>query len=470
MGIKLREFVEDLDFIESHPSSHDKTERLRGMIDNPFFQATARMTFDSEITFGVRVDIPEKGEYPNYEEIEKIDDANALLDYINICTDLSERKITGNEAREAVEMYLSNLPTRARYYFSLFMNKKFVAGIGQVQMYKIVPEAVNIFTYQKCDDFMILHPTNSSKDKRKKHYDLVINDEVPQWVIQPKFDGFRGIFIPDDNGDYRVYSSSGSLYNNCESICAELKAINLPLIYDGELIADNWNNTASILTSEFAHPEASTLNFKIFSLINADQWDEGEGMVEDTNQQALKYLITKLDANPTDFGQFKSGRLFLVLGYPVKTEEDIKAFARAFYKSGYEGAVIKKLSGQYMRWSVGRSGLRQVNRSANWLKIKFEDTSDYKITGVVFSDDPSISYNVKYGGYMVESITLDVNGVEVQCGSMTFEDRVFYTINHAHVIGNYAEVRFQKDSEQFSTQALRYPSHLRYRGDKIGEE
>lgn len=460
---ELKVFLLALQDMSNNSMTSVKRSIMRSLGTNSIAERVIKEVFNDDITYGITLDNPPlpspDAEIPDYDEEYE----NTLMGYYErLCYSLSHREVTGSNARYEIEQFLNCMTGAnncvARYWFTKFLNKQFARGVSYAIVGSVFPSVVNPFTFQKASDFLILHPTETDIEIFKGKENRL---EENEWIAQPKLDGFRAIYY---NG--AMLSSSGKQHYNCEHIIKELQQIsqgNEQLVFDGELLADDWNDTSSIVSTENVHLKARSLKYYVFTIMSEHQWmtgncplseewrifsmhkySTGNGMIEDTEQPHIK----------------------MVIGKKVLDITEAEALARIYFRQGFEGAVVKRLSAGYNRWKYNRDGVKQINRSDNWRKIKFEETADLPIVGVVMSRDAGKEYNIQYGDYLIASITLLLpDGGTVECGSMTYEDRIFYTKHQSEVVGHFAEVRFQKPSTQFKTNSLRFPSHIRYRSD-----
>lgn len=459
----LKVFINAIEEIDVAGGITHKVGILASLQDNAFAHEVIRQVFDDDITYGIHI---EPTIHPDYARTISTEEAPVILEeYKSLTLSLQKRTLTGNDARLMAQSFLDTLEPVVAYWFTKFLNKEFARGVGPQTVGRVFPQYINPFTFQKCDDFLIVNPDIVKGYTVKKDHVREVNEHnrmAQGYIIQPKYDGYRGIYI-----DGKIRSSSGQDHFNTRHITNAIP-LEEDIVYDGELMANDWNDTSSIVTTEKAHPFAHSLKYYVWAFIPLARWREGGDMkTEEDMRDRLYSKATQLGYINLGFGVYGSvdGPIRFVIGDRVDNTDDAVAIARNMFMAGYEGAILKNPDGFYQRWAISRNGVKRIYRSSDWLKIKFEDTADYRIKGVVWSKDMDKDYNRKYGDYMIESIILDVNGKEVMCGSMKYEDRVFYTQHNREAVGHLAEVRFQKPSEQFQTTALRYPSHKRYRGN-----
>lgn len=181
-------------------------------------------------------------------------------------------------------------------------------------------------------------------------------------IVQRKFDGVRCLAFLKDDGTVSLMSRKGKEFPHMNHIRKDIAANNsdITLILDGELYSD-------------------TLSFQVLvGLVKRVTLKEGND--EQMLQVSLRvYDCIKLDEEPgfqqrhemiakvTDGANYLS----LVENFAVKSEKEIHAYQARFVEEGYEGAMVRNITGAY---AIGK-------RSANLQKVKTFLDGEYEIVG-----------------------------------------------------------------------------------------
>jgi len=181
-------------------------------------------------------------------------------------------------------------------------------------------------------------------------------------IVQRKFDGVRCLAFLKDDGTVSLMSRKGKEFPHMNHIRKDIAANNsdITLILDGELYSD-------------------TLSFQVLvGLVKRVTLKEGND--EQMLQVSLRvYDCIKLDEEPgfqqrhdtiTDVTN-GAEYLSLVENFAVKSEKEIHAYQARFVEEGYEGAMVRNITGAY---AIGK-------RSANLQKVKTFLDGEYEIVG-----------------------------------------------------------------------------------------
>jgi hypothetical protein len=181
-------------------------------------------------------------------------------------------------------------------------------------------------------------------------------------IVQRKFDGVRCLAILKDDGTVSLMSRKGKEFPHMNHIRKDIAANNsdTTLILDGELYSD-------------------TLSFQVLvGLVKRVTLKEGND--EQMLQVSLRvYDCIKLNEEPgfqqrhdtiTDVTN-GAEYLSLVENFAVKSENEIHAYQARFVEEGYEGAMVRNITGAY---AIGK-------RSANLQKVKTFLDGEYEIVG-----------------------------------------------------------------------------------------
>jgi len=408
MDQTMRETFDVLDQISRVSSRNTKVELLHRLRHNEFAKFYFETIFNPYLTYGTSVTgekVPMEGEVT----------PTALR---NIRTTLIERKCTGDAARVLVNATCSTPDAVLNKWIKLMWERNLRIGISWSAIEKVFPGLIPQFNLALCD----------------KIRDNFLNQD---WIIEPKYDGSRCVFIFDEQGKcVASLSRNGKELFNVDHIKAELESMNVSnMVLDGEIYGKDWNETASVTRSSVAKV-ASEIKFYVFDAIPMSEWKAQKGT---TKLMDRKNVLTAL---------FDNREVKYVINVPwMPAISNERAWENALrFKDiyGYEGAVAKNLESVY-----------GFDRSTNWLKMKFEESEDIEVIGV----EAGLGKNANRMGALVCKLP---NGSTVKCGGgFTDVQRDELWINKP--IGKIIEVKFQEKTKDGS---LRFPVFVRMREDK----
>ena len=172
--------------------------------------------------------------------------------------------------------------------------------------------------------------------------------------IQPKLDGYRGIYV---NG--KIFSRRAQEYNFLEHIITELKKHNVEYILDGELY-----NHGELTFQELGILKKKKLVDDDLKILEKIKYHVYDVIDENLSFEERNKILQKLK----DLG---IKNLVIVNSYECKNSKDIDDYHETFLEKGYEGSIVRNKNAKY-----------EVNkRSYNLQKYKNFDDSEYEITG-----------------------------------------------------------------------------------------
>lgn len=237
-------------------------------------------------------------------------------------------------------------------------------------------------------------------------------------LIQPKFDGMRLLVYMDDDKVIKK-TRSGKFMHHITHLDKQLREyLNiLPRgsVLDGELYIHGipFQNFISVAKGTVNnHKDQSLLEYHIYDIITDGSYIE-------------RYNILK-----KTFDDMKLRQLFLADTFITESEDEINESHAQFILDGYEGSIIRTLTGKY----------KQGGRSSDVLKKK--DFFDEEAT--VIDVNSVESGNEK--GCALYSVRGD-DGVEYNVRPKgSFEERRKIYKNRKDVIGKRVTVKYQKKS------------------------
>ena len=236
-------------------------------------------------------------------------------------------------------------------------------------------------------------------------------------------------------------SRNGKELHNVDRIKKELQDLGTlkSCVLDGELYADtknSWNDTASVARSSVTKKDDKNLKFCVFDYIPMDEFEHQQGRL--TLLERKKRLKEVLGLELV--------QILHVPFYVIKSAEEAWDAAKKFRDQGYEGAVAKQLSAVYV-----------FDYASDWLKLKFTDTLDLKVTG--FKE--GTGKNVGRLGALLCQLP---NGGTVQVGGGYSDAQrdEFWKVKET-LIDRVVEVEFQEMTKDGN---LLFPQFLQLREDK----
>ena len=392
------------------------------------------------------------------------DDQEALMSgYFLLLDRLAKRELTGDRAYEAVKAYLEGATTQNLKWMVRILNRDLRIGCNVTTFNKVWPGSLTTYECSLCD-----------------HYEA--QDVSKGWLAEPKLDGLRAQLGVFNGGSARVaISRNGKELFNLEHVIEELNLIDPEgkYVFDGEAMALDWNQSASILHSQAKHIDAKELKFFLFDVVRKEDWGKkGTGLSLRERKQVLYDLLCEYDSDFAVTGKLKNSSLIFVSGKVVTTPDEVWAEAKAYRNDGFEGTVVKDPGSLY-----------EYDRSKGWLKAKFQESSDFEIVGCY----PGTGKNVnRLGGFVlnVGKCRYCTNGQAMKgdpdgsryvgdcdyCNGLGHDecrvgtgisdkqrDELWLEYQSGGVVGLTAEVEFQ---ERTKDGMLRFPTILRIRRDK----
>lgn len=259
------------------------------------------------------------------------------------------------------------------------------------------------------------------------------NIDLTNWVIQPKLDGFRCLFIPSGKS-FDAISPNGKKLYNVEHIIRELIDRKIDFVIDGELLGNNWNETAHIVRASKKERDGSSIFLYCFDAINKEEF--GSRKFKTIYATRYKKYTDCLDNLKT---------IICIKSKPAIDNEHVWEEAKKYLILGYEGAVIKDLNGLY---KCGRSQCIQ--------RLKFTETLDLKIEDLEEGEGKHIG--------RLGFVVCNLNGVLIRVGTgFSDEERKLVWNNKKKYIGMFIEIKYQEKTKDGS---LRFPTFVRFRDDK----
>ena len=417
-----------------------------GSTNSQIFLGFLKACYNPYVTFGVK-QIPESVGITGAE--------NPWAEFNELMVDLSQRKLTGHAARDAIEAMMERFDSDEwNTFLAPVLRRDMRAGISEKTINKICKN-----TDYQIPVFGCQLATNSEGRPEMKGIKR----------LEPKLDGVRVLMmvIYPDSGELTTicFSRNGKQFENFTHIEDQVRANFTKLVrtikdkygsdftkgfvLDGEVIG----NTFQELMRQARRKEnvqAEDSVFNVFDIIGLDDFRRGhwnaqlhkrimilEGMrpVIDTmpNVELLPHIMVDLDT--------AAGR------------DQLNRYAKDQVNAGFEGIMIKDVNAPY-----------ECKRNTFWMKWKPTITVDLEVIGV----EEGTGRNQGRLGALVCHGVDDDKEISVNVGSgFSDADRDDYWINSNSIIGRTAEILCDVITQnQDGTYSLRFPRFVRFRDDK----
>lgn len=238
---------------------------------------------------------------------------------------------------------------------------------------------------------------------------------------------------------------------NLGFIAAELLELGFSdCMVDGEVMADDWNETGIVRrknpTGEMKSRLEATVKFKVFDyvqpkLFKREGWGNRAYTMDPTPFSFRRELLAGHFAGKMS-RSVKLSELFI-----CETDDAVQAIFTRLVAEGHEGGMVKLLNAPY-----------KLRRSEGWQKVKPFISTEMEIVG--FQEGAG-----KYVGAMGALICKDVKGVQVAVGTGFDDDtRRRFWAEQAELLGKIVEVKSQGGTSCKAT--MRHPVFMRMRPDR----
>ena len=396
-----------------------------------------RLAFDPMITFGVKK-VPSfsgpDGQGLPWEAFKEL--ANLL----------ATRKLTGHDARDAIELALSaSTKNQWNDWYRLILIKDMRAGFGETTVNKMVGKAKHPEFEIPLFECMLAH--DGAKHEKKI---------TGKKLLEPKLDGVRVITVINAvNKTATMYSRNGKLLENFSHITTAIEA-NIALfersvVLDGEMVSSSFQALMKQVhrKSDVQSEDARLMLFDILPLSEFQAGISSLGQRRRTNLlKSMKDVFEKI------------GSIDVIPQIEVDLDSYVgelqfKQYNKDAIEAGFEGIMIKDVNAVY-----------EAKRSASWLKMK----PFIEVSLTVLETEEGTGKNVgKMGALVCEGIE-DNKLIKVNVGS-GFSDKDRDDFWSCRVDGQVVEVRADAITQnQDGTYSLRFPRFLRFRGFVAGEK
>ena len=406
------------------------------------FLSFVKACYNPYVTFGVR-QVPDTAGITDAE--------NPWEEFNELMLQLSQRRLTGHAARDAIQSMAEQFNSEEwNTFLAPVLRRDLRAGISDKTINKICKKTdyeIPIFGCQLA--------TNSEGRPEMKGVKR----------LEPKLDGVRVLLmvIPSDTGEVTTicFSRNGKQFDNFGHIEDQVRenwikiarghqnALINGFVLDGEVIGNTFQELMRQARRK-DNVQADDSVFNIFDIIPLSDFREGHWNAQLRKRiDILEHIRHVVDTMP-------DVELLPHIMVDLDTaagKDQLERYAKDNVNAGFEGIMIKELEAPYI-----------CKRSTDWMKWKPTLTVDLEVVGV----EEGTGRNLGRLGALVCHGVDDGKEITVNVGSgFSDGDRDDYWTNRNLVIGRTAEVLCDVITQnQDGTYSLRFPRFVRFRDDK----
>ena len=318
---KSWEIIKELEAYNSRIYKESIIEREANSNNDNFFNG-CKLALDKLISFGIKqISISSQdGEGLNWNE------------FLNMCKKLISREITGNSARELINLNMKKSKSdQWNFWFRRILLKDLNCGVSEKTINNVIKK-LSIDKY-KIPVFacMLAHDSNNHEKKM-----------VGEKLIDFKLDGIRVIAIYNyENKCVNLFSRNGKELFNFEHISSEINqkltnSFNESMVLDGEVVSKTFQLLMKQVYNK-SNTVASDAKLALFDILPLKEFLIGEsslGCLE--RHKILKNLFIKNDTQSIYLLNKKLLNLDKENG-----KNEFKSMNKIAIEKGYEGIIFK---------------------------------------------------------------------------------------------------------------------------------
>lgn len=418
-----------------------------GSTNSKTFLNLLKACYNPYVTYGVK-------QIPDTVGITVVE--NPWSDFDQLLFDLSQRKLTGHAARDAIQEMAERFDSNEWNTFCApVLRRDMRAGISSTTINKICKKTVFEIPIFGCQ----LASNSEGRPEMKGIKRL-----------EPKLDGVRALFtvIPSDDGEINVicFSRNGKVFDNfghieeqirdnytniiraCNGVDQGRSLVN-GFVLDGEVIGNTFQELMRQARRK-SDVQADDSVFNIFDVIPLADFRRGHW------NAPLKKRIALLDAMRPVIDTMANLELLPHIMVDLDTaagRDQLDRYAKDNVNAGFEGIMIKNMDAPYI-----------CKRSTDWMKWKPVVDFDLTVIGIEEGTGKNIG---RMGALVCEGVD-DGKHITVNVGSgYTDEERQSYWDDKTLVIGRTAVVMADAVTQnRDGTYSLRFPRFKTFRDDK----
>lgn len=398
-----------------------------------------RLCLDNLITFGVKK-VPTHGG-PDGQGLP-------WAAFRQLCDMLSSRQLTGNDARDAIELALgASTQTQWNDWYRRILIKDLRCGVSEKTINKVLKGRFSGIQNIPVFSCMLAHD-GANHEKKIKGVKL----------LEPKLDGVRCLTVVNyENRTVTQFTRNGKELENFSHITDSLSGIidilGRSYVLDGEVVSHSFQDLMKQVHRK-SDVQAQDARLMLFDIIPLTEFRAGQSVLGQRRRTNLLRSFEKAFA--------KTGCVDVIPQIEVDLnsfvgELQFKEFNRKAIEQGFEGILVKDPDAPY-----------ECKRSTNWLKQKPFIEVSLEVTQL----EEGTGRNMGKLGALVCSGQDDGKRITVNVGSgFSDDDRDRFWSDGDAVIGQIVEVRADAVTQnQDGSYSLRFPRFLRFRGFAVGEK
>ena len=417
--------IEILELLESDNSRLTKEKILLQHKDNEVLKRFFVFSFDPWMNWGVSKYNKPKSAGPAGHSDESISSFMDLLQLLN------DRKITGNKARGAVEGAISAADSLGQKWLERLLWRNLRCGVSVSTINKTWPNTIVPFAVSLAET---LETTGANGE-------FTITGPIEYPVrAEAKLDGLRCVAVKM-NGAATMYTRNGTVLETLPRIKAAIEARPADnFVTDGEAMASDWNESASVLMSSKSKKDDSSMCYHVFDCVPLQDWQAQSSNLK--YSERLQNLMAIFGAGP----EIEKSPFRYVKHKICNNEKELREFYFSCLDEGYEGIMLKDIKATY-KWK----------RSSAILKMKPVSTEEGVITGWY-----NASETTKRSGQFCGFYVLTKNGATTRvAGGYTDKLKSEIDISPESFVGKIVECEHQPP---FTSEGkLRFPVFVRFR-------
>jgi DNA ligase-1 len=361
---------------------------------------------------------------------------------------LSTRQLTGDAARDAIELALS-ASTKSQWndWYRRILIKDLRCGVSEKTVNKVLKGKFNNIPSVPVFECMLAHDGANHEKKI-----------IGKKLVEPKLDGVRVLTVVDcESRTVTQYSRNGKVLENfthiTEGLLEHIDKFGRSYVLDGEIVSTSFQALMKQVHRK-DNVQADDAVLMLFDILPLSEFKNGASVMGQRRRsrflKEFKHvfeLVGNIDIIPQEEIDLDS----------YVGELQFKQYNQDAIEKGFEGIMIKDPEAIY-----------ECKRSTSWLKQK----PFIEVSLEVVEVEEGTGRNVgKLGALVLEGVD-DDKAIRVNCGSgFSDSDRDSFWIGRDSLPGQIVEVRADAVTQnQDGSYSLRFPRFLRFRGFKVGEK